>query len=249
MYKVRFDLPGSPAPVRAGSDVGNENQDSEETSDDSKERFKSTDQILQDRINSLQGFLRERKTRLASARRRTKISSELVNSADYTIQQCKRELQRARDARCGNLRTKTTSVVKSGEDDLKQGKSQSVTVTRCEECKRWLKERDKFWGLESDSEEEDIKEFNKHVRRRSLRRDSRPFEATGGRIVGMSSGSSRHKDVRRIAGRGTWTTPAYVPPWAANGTNTVLDKGRFGPKRGILQKFWTRLTRHHHYAS
>ena len=43
MYKVRFDLPGSPAPVRAGLDVGNaENQ--EETSDDSKERVKSTHQ-------------------------------------------------------------------------------------------------------------------------------------------------------------------------------------------------------------
>ena len=42
MYKVRFDLPGSPAPVRAGSDVGNENQDWEETSDDNKEGVKST---------------------------------------------------------------------------------------------------------------------------------------------------------------------------------------------------------------
>ena len=42
MYKVRFDLPGSPAPVRAGLDVGNENQDWEETSDDSKEGVKST---------------------------------------------------------------------------------------------------------------------------------------------------------------------------------------------------------------
>ena len=60
MYKVRFDLPGSPAPVRAGSDVGNaENQ--EETTDNSKERVRSAHQILQDRINSLQGFLRERK--------------------------------------------------------------------------------------------------------------------------------------------------------------------------------------------
>ena len=227
MYKVRFDLPGSRTPVSAGSDVGNENKGSEETSDDSKERFKSTEQILQDRIDSLQGFLKERKTRLASARRRTKISSELVNSADYTIWQCKRELQRARDARSGNLGTKRTAGVKSHEDDLKQEKSQSVTITRCEECKRWLKERDKFWGLESDSEEEDIKDFNRHVRRRSLRRDSRPFEATGGKyVVGMPSGSSKH-NVGRIAGRGTWTTPAYVPPW----TDTVL-KGRFGPKQG-----------------
>ena len=55
----------------------------------------------------------------------------------------------------------------------------------------------------------------------------------------MSSGSSRHKDVKRIAGRGTWTTPAYVPPWAANGTDTVLDKGRFGPKRGKNRYLFT----------
>ena len=153
MYKVRFDLPGSPAPVWAGSDVGKENQE-ELTSDDSKERVKSTHQILEDRINSLQGFLKERKTRLASARRPTNISSKLVNLADYTIHQSKRELQRARDARSGVLSTTTTSGVKSNEDDLKHEKSQGVTMSQCEECKRWLRERDKFWGLESDSEEE-----------------------------------------------------------------------------------------------
>ena len=233
MYKVRFDLPGSPAPVRAGSDVGNENQDSEETSDDGKERVKSTHQILQDRINSLQSVLKERKTRLASARRRTNISSRLVSVADYTIQQSKRELQRARDARSGNLITTTTSGVKSNEDDLKHEKSQGVTMSQCEECKRWLRERDKFWGLESDSEEEDIKEFHNHVRRRSLRRDSRPFETPGGRFVGLSSGSSRRKNVKTIAGRGTLTTPAYVLPWEANEANSTLDKVRFRHKQGM----------------
>ena len=234
---MRFDLPGSPAPVRAGSHAGNENQDSGKTSHDSKERFKSPHQILQDRINSLQGLLKERQTRLASARRRTKISSRLVNSADYTIQQSKRELQRARDARCGNLGTTTTSGVKSDGDDLKHEKSQSITMTQCEECKRWLKERDKFWGLESDSEEEDIKEFNEHVRRRSLRRDSRSLEATGGRFFGVCSGSSRRKNVRTIAGRGTWATPAYVPPWEANDAAAVIAKGRFGHKQGRNRYF------------
>ena len=130
MNKVRFDLKCSPAPVWAGSDVGNaENQ--EETSDDSKERVRSTHQILEDRINSLQGFLKERKTSLASARRRTKISSGLVNLADYTIQQSKRELQGARDARSGNLSTTTTSGVKSNEDDLKHEKSKGVTMSQC----------------------------------------------------------------------------------------------------------------------
>jgi len=157
-----------------------------------------------------------------------------VNSADYAIWQCKRELQRARDARSGNFTTKKTVGVKSVEYDLKKEKSQGVTTTRCEECKRWLKERDKFWGLESDSEEEDIKDFNRHVRRRSLRRDSRPFEATGGRIVGMYPGSSRH-NARKIAGRGTWTTP-----WAANETDIVL-KGRFGPKQGKNRYFFTSM--------
>ena len=37
----------------------------------------------------------------------------------------------------------------------------------------------------------------------------------------MSSESSRHGEVRIIAGRGTWTTPAYE-----------LEKGWFGPKQG-----------------
>ena len=230
MYKVRFDLPRLPAPVPAGSDVGNENQDLEETSDGSKGPFKSTDQLLQDRIESLQGFLKERRAGLVSVRGRTKISSALVNSADYAIQQGKRELQRARDARCGNRSTTAKSGVKSYEDHQKLEKSQSVTTSRCEECKRWLKERDKFWGLGSESEEEDIKEFNKHVRRRSLHRLARPFEATGGKVVDTPLDSSRDIDVKRIAGRGTWTT-AYVPPWAEN-ADTVQDRRRFGPKQG-----------------
>ena len=98
---------------------------------------------------------------------------------------------------------------------------------------RWLRERDKFWGLESDSEEEDIKDFYNHVRRQSLRRDSRSFETTGGRFVGLSSGSSTRKNVRTISGRGTWTTPANDLPWQANETNTTLDKVRFGHKQGM----------------
>lgn len=236
MYKVRFDLPGLPAPVRAGSDVRNENQNPQETSNESKELVRSTDLLLKNRINSLQGFLKERGTRLVSARRRSKISSGLVNSSDCRIQQSKTGLQRARDTRCGNFSTTTISGAKSDKDDHKQEKSKIKTITRCEECQKLLKERDKFWGLESDSEEEDIKEFNKHVRRRSLRRDSRCFEAIGGRVVGISSGSSRHEEVRGIAGRGTWTTPAYVPPWTANETDTVLDKGRFSHKQGILKQ-------------
>ena len=44
MYKVRFDLPGSPAPLRARSDVGSENKGSEETSDECKGRLRSTEQ-------------------------------------------------------------------------------------------------------------------------------------------------------------------------------------------------------------
>ena len=121
--KVRFDMPGLSASVPAGSDVGNENQDSEETSDGRKKRVKSTEQLLQDRIDSLQRLLKERKTRLVSARRGTKISSALVNSADYTIQQSKRELQRVRDASCRNLSTTTTAGVKSDETGQKQPKS------------------------------------------------------------------------------------------------------------------------------
>ena len=128
----------------------------------------------------------------------------------------------------------TTSGVRSNEDDLKHENSQGVTISRCEECKRWLRERDKFWGLESDSEEEDIKDFHNHVRRRSLRRDSRPFATTGERFAGLCSGSSRRKNVRSMSGRGTWTTVGSLSilPWEANETNATQDKVRFGHKQG-----------------
>lgn len=245
MYKVRFDLPGSSAPIRTGSDEGNEINNPQENSTGTTRLVISTDRLLQNRIDSLQGFLKERRTRLRAARRRTKISSGLINSADYTIWQSKKGLQRSRDTRCGKLTTGTTSGAKGGVDDHKQEKVKSETITRCEECQKHLKERDKFWGLESDSEEEDIREFNEHVRRRSLRRDSRCFEAAESKVVGVSSGILTNKEValkrkpaRGIAGRGTWVTPAYVPPWTVHEVdrkraNSLQTHPVFGPKKGI----------------
>lgn len=238
-------MSGLPAPARTGSDAGNEYETSQESSEGTKELVKSTDQLLQARVNSLQGLMKERRTRLRAARRPTKISSGLVSSADYTIRRSKMDLERARDARSGKLDPTTTSRIKGDANDHKQEDPKSEIIVRCEECQKLLKERDKFWGLESDSEEEDIKEFNEHVRRRSLRRDSRMFETAEGKVVGMSqSGASRHKEVRGIAGRGTWTTPAYVPPWAVNEMDrkransfqtdpSLVQEGRFGHKKGI----------------
>ncbi|XP_078353541.1 uncharacterized protein LOC144638210 [Oculina patagonica] len=246
MHKVRFDLPGLPAHVRTGSDAGNENESSQDTSEGTKELVKSTDQLLQDSVNSLQGLMKERRTRLRAARRPTKISSGLASSADYSIRRSKLGLERARDALCGKLNTTATS----SSDDHSQEKPKSEIIVRCEECQKLLKERDKFWGLESDSEEENIKEFNEHVRRRSLRRDSRIFEAAEGKVVDMSSRALSHKEVRGIAGRGTWTSPAYAPLWAVNDVdrtraNSMTDPFVFGHKKGILKKFLSRLTRHH----
>ena len=237
MYKVRFELPGFPVPERADSGMGSENETSQETTAGAKEIVKSSDQLLQNRVNSLQGLLKRRRTRSrAGVRRGTKIHSGLVNSVDYTIRRSKMGLQRAREARCGKLSTMTTPGIKDDAlDDHKQVQPKSEVIVRCGECQKLLKERDKFWGLESDSEEEGIKEFNEHVRRRNLRRDSRIFETAQGKVVGMSSGASRHKVTRGIAGRGTWTTRAYVPAWAKNG----MDKNRansFQTDPAVLQE-------------
>ena len=233
MRKVRFNLPDSPVREEAGSGRECEIDNGQGTSDGTKRNVKSTDQLLRNRIDGIHGLIKQRKTRPRAGRRRT-------TSADYTaIWQNKKGLQRASDARSGNLHSSTVTGAKYKDDDNKRNKSENETFVRCEDCQKILKERDKFWGLESDSEEEDIKDFNEHVRRRSLRRDSRSFEVTKGKAA---SGGS-YKD-RRIAGRGTWATPAYVPPWEAREADrknltsnqrdpTVIEEGWLGHKKGI----------------
>ena len=226
-YKVRFDLPGLPSPVRTGPDTENKNETSQEKT---KEVVKSTDQLLRERTDSLERFLKERRTRLRSARRGTKISSGLVNSADYSIQRSKVGLQRAREVRCGKLNTTTASYYTGDMHGHSQENPKNEIIVRCEECQRLLRERDKFWGLESDSEEEDIKEFNKHITRRNMRRDSRTFVPAERKVVGVGE----------IAGSGTWTTSTYVRPWEVNEINrnrsldpSVLQEGHPGRKQGI----------------
>ena len=233
MRKVRFNLPDSPVREEAGSDRECEIDNVHETSDGTKRHLKSTDQMLRNRIDGIHGLIKQRKTRPRAGRRRT-------TSADYTaIWQNKKGLQRARDVRSGNLHSSTVTGAKCKDDDNKRNRSENETSVLCEDCQKIFKERDKFWGLESDSEEEDIKDFNKHVRRRSLRRDSRCFEVTKGNAANDGS----YKDWR-IAGRGTWATPAYVPPWEAREADrkglcsnqrdqTMREEGWSGHKKGI----------------
>lgn len=54
-------------------------------------------------------------------------------------------------------------VVKCDDDDNKQKKFNNEIFFCCGDCQRILKERDKFWGLEFDLEEEEIKDFNEYV--------------------------------------------------------------------------------------
>lgn len=245
MYKVRFDL-GPHIPVPAGTA---EEHETEGTCDDARKdaRTCTTDQLLRRRINNLQGFMKQRKTRLREARRRTKISSGLIASANFTIQNCKKSLQKSQDARYGEI---TMAKTHKNDADCKGETPKSDSSTRCEECHKLMKERDKFWGLESDSEEDDIKNFNEHVRRRSMRRDSKNFSSQLGNANGYATSSPRRSGVasrrkpKGIAGRGTWATPAYVPPWELSQVDRgradsilsdtkVLEEARFGQKKGM----------------
>ena len=247
MYKVRFDL-GSGLPVRAGTAEENEMENSQETPENTNENLKtySTNRLLRHRINNLRGFMREHKTRLRSTRGRRKVRSGLIASADFTLINSKKSLQKARTAYFREITKDKSDAMRNAAlkgETLKVGES----GTRCEECHKLMKERDKFWGLKSDSEEEDIKNFNEHVRRRSLRRETRT--SFGRDITGNSSSSPRHRGsasrhkTRRIAGRGTWATPVYVPSWQLKevGRSTPvyslpaaldLEKARFGQKKG-----------------
>ena len=248
VYKARFDL-RSQVPVRVGTAEEDETEDWQERGDDEKKDYKtySTDQLLRSRINNLQGFLKERKTRLRGARRRRKDSSGLIASVDLSTINNKKSLQNARNARFGEVILGKTSAVHAAVCQVETTKGEPGS--RCDECHRLTKERDKFWGLESDSEEDNIKDFNEHVRRRSLRTDSSITFSK--EVAGKSSSSSRlrgfaerHKRTR-IAGRGTWATPAYDPPWQARKANrrshsvhsvptaSDLEKARFGQKKGM----------------
>ena len=247
VYKVRFDL-GSRVPVPVGTAEEDETEDWQEGSDDEKKNYKtySTDLLLRSRINNLQGFLKERTTR-GAARRRRKVSPSLIASADLSARDNKKSLQNARNARFGEITMGKTSTVHAAGWQVETAKGEFGT--RCEECHKLIRERDKFWGLESDSEEDDFKDFNEHVRRRSLRRDSSTTFSK--QVAGNSSSSPRfsgfaakHKRTR-IAGRGTWLTPVHAPPWQARRTdrrsNSVhsvptasdLERARFGRKKGM----------------
>lgn len=251
VYKVRFDL-GSSFPVRVGAVEDNDIENLEDTCQDYAHKDflqYSNDQLLCNRINSLQGFLKERKTRIQAARRRRKTSSQLViTSADATVQNNRKSLLRARQARYGEI---TLNKGGTSNNAIRKVKTPDGDFgARCGECHRLMKERNRFWGLESDSEDDEIKNFHEHVIRRSLRRDSTAgYPKELARVPSSSHRfkrfASRHKP-RRIAGRGTWATPAYVPSWQMSGdygrksssvhsvpTAFDLEKARFGPRTGM----------------
>lgn len=250
VYKVRFDL-GSNFPVRVGAVEDNEIENSEDTCQDFAHKDflqYSNDQLLCNKIHSLQSFLKERKTRIQAARRRRKTSSQLViTSADATVQDIRKSLLRARHARYGEI-----TLNKGGTNNAirKVKTPDGDSGARCGECHRLMKERNRFWGLESDSEEDKIKNFHEHVIRCSQRRDSTTeYPKQPARVPSslhrFKRFALRHKS-RRIAGRGTWATPAYVPSWQMRGaygkksssvhsvpTARDLEKARFGPRKGM----------------
>lgn len=230
MRKVRFNLPGSHVREEAGSDKESAAEENRpEASDWIPRHVQSTKRLPHNRINNVHGLTSQRRTRFRPAKRRDM-------SANYTASlENEKEMQSARSTAVHheNIAT-TTTVAKCDEDYNKQKKSNNETPLRCGDCQRILKERDKFWGLESDSEEEEIKDFNEHVRRRSLRLDSRSFKNVKEKAVD----NGRSYEGKRIAGRGTWATPAYVPPWdlrraSRTRNSSMIEKGWFGDRKGI----------------
>ena len=204
MYNVRFDL-GSGAPVRAREKEHEEyaDENSGEVNVGTGQRLSlTTDQLLQSRTNRLQQSLRQRNERLQEAKRRSNISLKLVDSTDCVVHQSQEASQRARKLREGQMES-----VQNITSDTKQKKSQMETPQYCEECRKILKERDQFWGLASDSEDERTTD-NGQVRQR---------------MFGKISGSED-----KMIGRRTWTA---CPAVRKAGSTISLNVVPFGDHR------------------
>ena len=259
VYKVRFDL-GSKLPVRIGKTKKSEKEDWQDTNDHTKTDLEvfSSDRLFYNRIDKHQRFLEERKAYIRDARQRRKSSSRLISTADSTAEKSKSNFQRARNPPFGLIASDTANALRMranavGTRDvvLKVETPTNEPPTNCGECRRLMKERDRFWGLESDSEEDcKIQTFNNRIKRRSSIIDL-STEQAGKKIAGCwssfpwrSRSASRVKS-SKLVGRGTWTGSVYVPPWQSKAAyrrrsnflkpvQTVFDleKARFGPKKG-----------------
>ena len=246
MYKVRFDL-GSKFPVRVGTAEESETNDCDwqNRNDDTKSDFAeaATNRQLRNTFDRLQSFMKERNSFINGTRKQGHSDPRLIPSSDSATEyQNQRNLQTDRSAL-----HRFVTICKANALHMRKGSRRGETpklhsVSSCEECRRIMKERDRFWGLESDSEGGDgIHTFGKQTRRRSSRKDPPTAKRFGDTFTVPKVKPSK------LVGRGTWTTPVYVPTWQSRGnyrrrsiklvprTLFDLERVRFGPKKGMFE--------------
>ena len=246
VYKVRFDL-GSKFPVRVGTAEESETNDCDwqNRNDDTKSDFAeaATNRQLRNKFDRLQSFMKERNSFINGTRKQGHSDPRLIPSSDSATEyQNQRNLQTDRSAR-----HRFVTICKANALHMRKGSRRGETpklhsVSSCEECRRIMKERDRFWGLESDSEGGDgIHTFGKQTRRRSSRKDPPTAKRFGDTFTVPKVKPSK------LVGRGTWATPVYVPPWQSRSsyrrrsikpvprTLFDLERVRFGPKKGMFE--------------
>lgn len=248
VYKVRFDL-GSKFPVRVGTAEENEtnNGDWQDRNDDTKTDFAEVGTYRQ-----LESFVKERNSFIRGAGKRGNTDPRLISSSDSAAEnQNQRNLQRDRGARHRFVTLSKANTLHMRNGSRREETPKHHSGASCEECRRIIKERDRFWGLESDSEGDDgIHTFGKQTGRRSSRKDptTRRFGDTFTERFSLLPGNSRavSKGKPSKLGRGTWATPVYVPPWQSRSsyrrrsikpvrTLFDLERVRFGPKKGMFE--------------
>lgn len=244
VYKVRFDL-GSKFPVRVGTAEESEMNDCDwqDRNDDTMSDFAevATNRQLRNKFDRLQSFVKERNSFIRGVRKRGNTDPRLISSSDSATEyQNQRNLQTDWSARHRFVTLCKTNTLHMGKGSRRAETPKHHSGSSCEECRIIMKERDRFWGLESDSEGGDgIHTFGKQTRRRSSRKDptTKRFDDTF---------TIPKVKPSKLVGRGTWATPVYVPPWQSRSsyrrgsikpvrTLFDLEKVRFGPKKGMFE--------------
>ena len=188
-----------------------------------------TDALIQEKIERLKDFLKERNCRRRKSKASHSNTSEAVKRAHCL-------LHRSENSRYEARRARKQSIGEKQEPEA-----------HCEECFKLLRERNQFWGQETESDsdhtyetvgtrhrkasevtEKDIKDFLDSLSPGEDLYRSSVSESFVDEAVPVELNSScspqafiiKQKPVG-VAGKGTWATPAYVPPW----TVLELEKG------------------------
>ncbi|XP_048583747.1 uncharacterized protein LOC116613059 [Nematostella vectensis] len=113
----------------------------------------TVDRQLTERVEKLETFLRDRRARLLSSRESRASSMQCVRDVECTIHNTESAIERSRFAR-----KSLSAPRKKGEQDSTTPSPDNGVGRMCCDCHKVQHEKDKFWGLISDSEDDE--EFN-----------------------------------------------------------------------------------------